>query len=75
MVLNNINPNKRKEITQFFNDKFNIDLEKYDEEEISIVFNEVKNEISKRIHEEKKKRNELILKLEKNMLDTFTMLE
>ena len=75
MVLNNINPNKRKEMLQFFNEKFNIDLEKYEEDELPIVFNEVKNEINKKILEEKKKHKELTSQLESSLLDTLFMLK
>ena len=60
---------------QFFNEKFNIDLEKYEEDELPIVFNEVKNEINKKILEEKKKHKELTSQLESSLLDTLFMLK
>jgi len=75
VVLSNINPNKRKVILKFFSDNFSINLEQYEEDELLIVVEEVKNTINKRILEEKNKYNELSSKMQKNILDLLLMLE
>ena len=74
MVLSNIDPDKRKSILNFFKVKFNIDLEKYEEDEIPIVFSEIKNIINKRIIDEKYNNNKLLSSLEKAMVDVLLML-
>ena len=70
-----MNKKKKKEMFQFFQENFNINLEEYKEDEIPIVFNEVKQELNQRILEEKKRHKELTSQLESSMLDALHMLK
>lgn len=70
-----MNKKKKKEMFQFFQENFNINLEEYKEDEIPIVFNEVKKELNQRILEEKKRHKELTSQLESSMLDALHMLK
>ena len=67
MVLNNIDSKQREKILRFFDEKLNINLEEYDEDEISIIVDEVNKMIEKLILSFKKE-NFCLLKYRKKWI-------
>lgn len=68
MVLNNIQQIKKRYILEFFKTEFNLNLEKYDHDEINLIINEINSEIEKKIKEEQEKYKNLSLELEQKQL-------
>lgn len=67
MVLNNIDSKQREKILRFFDEKLNINLEEYDEDEISIIVDEVNKMIEQKINIELQKRKFLLAEIQKKM--------
>lgn len=65
MVLKRINSEKREKILKFFIEKFNINLLEYNDDEISLIFDEINLTIKKNIVNEINKNSFLLSEIKK----------
>lgn len=73
VALDNLDFVKRNNILCFFKEKFNIDLEKYNDEEIKLIYHEINDKIDQVIDEELKKKDFLTEKLRLKQINLLNL--
>ena len=75
MILDNIEPQKRKKILDFFLQNFNIDLTNYNDEELPIVVDSIKSIVDEELIKEREKYKVLLAEIEEKTFEVLMLLE
>ena len=75
VILDNIEPQKRKRILDFFLRNFNIDLTNYNDEELPIVVDSIKSIVDEELIKEREKYKVLLAEIEEKTFEVLMLLE
>ena len=75
VILDNIEPQKRKKILDFFKQNFNINLTSFNDEELPIVVDSIKSIVDEELIKEREKYKMLLNEIEEKTFDVLMLLE
>lgn len=74
MALNSFDPVRKNNIINFFKEKFNIDLDKYNDDEIKVIYHEIEQKIEQVTEEELKKNMVLTNELHNKQVELLNII-